>query len=151
MKRPREATAFGLQVLAKVPKSLEGYYRYTVGETFTDKYKKVCPERRDTADIYAVVYECDPNNFVALNGDDVLTSDRIVMMARIDNPGEPTEWTHFSEPFKFKNGHTAIDPNRLALKGYAIAVVATSSRQGAYFEGAVGSTLDISQFRLVYE
>ena len=73
------------------------------------------------------------------------------MMARIDNPGEPTEWTHFSEPFKFKNGHTAIDPNRLALKGYAIAVVATSSRQGAYFEGAVGSTLDISQFRLVYE
>lgn len=169
MKRPREATAFGLQVLDKMPKSLEGFYRYKVGETFTDKDKKVCPERRDTADIYAVVYEVllvdkkiknpdanGPDSIVvkenlALNGDNVLTSDRIVMMARIDNPGEPTEWTHFSEPFKFKNGHTAIDPNRLALKGYAIAVVATSSRQGAYFEGAIGSTLDISQFRLVYE
>lgn len=169
MKRPREATAFGLQLLDKVPKSLEGYYRYSVGETFTDKDKKVCPDRRDTADIYAVVYEAafadvkeknpNPNGpdsivvkkLVTLNGDNVLTSDRIVMMARIDNPGEPTEWTHFSEPFKFKNGHTAIDPDRLALKGYVIAVVATSSRQGAYFEGAIGSVLDISQFRLVYE
>ena len=76
MKRPREATAFGLQVLAKVPKSLEGYYRYSVGETFTDKFKKVCPDRRDTADIYAVVYESDPLHYAAPNGDSGLTSDR---------------------------------------------------------------------------
>lgn len=152
MKRPREATAFGLPILAKVPKSLEVNYRYKAGETFTDKDKNVCPERHDTADIYAVVYEIDPNHFEALNGDSVLTSKRIVMMARIDKPVENYDvWTHREEPFRYMNGHTAIDPERLALKGYAIAVVATSSRQGAYFEGAIGSVLDISHLKLVYE
>lgn len=150
MKLPREATAFGLQVLKGEPKRLEGWYKYKAGEVFTDKDKKVCPERRDTADIYAVVYEVDPNNFEALNGDDVLTSDRIVLMARIDNPGEPSQWTSFSEPFKPMNGKT-FDPERMARYGYAIAVVATSSRQGAYFEGAIGSTLCINQMRVVYE
>ena len=150
MKLPREATAFGLQVLKGEPKRLEGWYKYKAGEVFTDKDKKVRPERRDTADIYAVVYEVDPNNFEALNGDDVLTSDRIVLMARIDNPGEPSEWTSFSEPFKPMNGKT-FDPERMARYGYAIAVVATSSRQGAYFEGAIGSTLCINQMRVVYE
>ena len=100
MKKPRKATEFGLQVLKGKPKSLEGWYKYKAGEVFTDKDKNVCPERHDTADIYAVVYEVDPNNFVALDGDNVLSSDRIVLMARIDNPGEPDNWTSFSEPFK---------------------------------------------------
>lgn len=150
MKKPRKATEFGLQVLKGKPKSLEGWYKYKAGEVFTDKDKKVCPERRDTADIYAVVYEVDPNNFVALDGDNVLSSDRIVLMARIDNPGEPDNWTSFSEPFKLMNGKT-FDPERLASYGYAIAVVATSSRQGAYFEGAIGSTLYINQLKVIYE
>ena len=150
MKKPRKATEFGLQVLKGKPKSLEGWYKYKAGEVFTDKDKNVCPERRDTADIYAVVYEVDPNNFVALDGDNVLSSDRIVLMARIDNPGEPDNWTSFSEPFKPMNGKT-FDPERLASYGYAIAVVATSSRQGAYFEGAIGSTLYINQLKVIYE
>lgn len=150
MKKPREATEFGLQVLKGKPKSLEGWYKYKAGEVFTDKDKNICPERRDTADIYAVVYEVDPNNFVALDGDNVLSSDRIVLMARIDNPGEPDNWTSFSEPFKLMNGKT-FDPERLASYGYAIAVVATSSRQGAYFEGAIGSTLYINQLKVIYE
>ena len=160
MKRPREATAFGLQVLKPNarPKSLEGWYKYTAGDMMTDINKKEHPELRDTADIYAVVYEVDPNHFEALNGDDVLTSERIVMMARIDNPGEPAQWKPFNEPFKLKPGKS-FDLSRLTSYGYAIAVVATSSRQGAYFEGAAddpkkgykGSVLDISHLRVVYE
>lgn len=160
MKKPRQATAFGLQVLkkGKQPKSLDGWYRYTAGTMVTDGNKKECPELRDTADIYAVVYEVDPNNFVALNGDDVLTSDRIVMMARIANPGEPQVWTRFSEPFRLLPGKT-FDRDRLSSDGYAIAVVATSSRQGAYFIGAADDTkkgykssvLDISHLEVVYE
>lgn len=160
MKRPREATAFGLQVLKPNarPKSLEGWYKYTAGDMMTDINKKEHPELRDTADIYAVVYEVDPNHFEALNGDDVLTSERIVMMARIDNPGEPAQWKPFNEPFKLKPGKN-FDQERLNSYGYAIAVVATSSRQGAYFEGAAddpqkgykGSVLDISHLRVVYE
>ena len=102
------------------------------------------------ADIYAVVYEVDPNNFKPLNGNDVLTSDRIVLMARIDNPGEPQDWTDFREEFKPVNGKS-FELNRLAEDGYAIAVVATSSREGAYFKGAIGSTLRIKHLRVVYE
>lgn len=150
MKKPREATHFGLQLVGGKPVTLEGYYKYTAGETFTDKNKKVCPERHDTADIYAVLYEVDPADFQALNGDDVLSSPRIVMMARIDNPGEPAEWTHFVEPFRMMPGKE-FKEERLRNDGYAIAVVATSSRQGAYFEGAIGSTLYVDELRVVWE
>ena len=69
MKEPRNATHFGLPLVQDKPVLLKGYYKYTQGEVFTDKNKKVCPERKDTADIYAVIYECDPQNFVALNGE----------------------------------------------------------------------------------
>ena len=150
MKKPREATRFGLQLVGGKPLALEGYYKYTAGETFTDKNNHVRPERHDTADIYAVLYEVDPADFQALNGDDVLSSPRIVMMARIDKPGEPTEWTHFSEPFRLMPGKE-FDEQRLRNDGYAIAVVATSSRQGAYFEGAIGSTLYVDELRVVWE
>ena len=34
--------------------------------------------------------------------------------------------------------------------GYAIAIVASSSRQGHYFEGAVGSTLYIDELRITW-
>lgn len=150
VRKPREATHFGLQLMGGHPQTLEGWYKYTAGDVFTDANQVAKPECRDTADIYAVVYECDPNNFEPLNGDNVLSSDRIVMLARIANPGEPQEWTHFSEPFVLQNGKT-FDESRLNSDGYAIAVVATSSRQGAYFEGSVGSTLWIDELRVVWE
>ncbi|EJW92735.1 lipoprotein [gut metagenome] len=150
MGKPREATAFGLQLVNYKPIKLTGYYKYTAGKVFTDANYKVCPDRKDTADIYAVVYEVDPQNFVALNGDDVLTSDRIVMMARIANPGEPAEWKQFEEPFRLLPGKTFSD-ERLHKDGYAITVVCTSSRQGAYFEGAIGSTLYVDELRIVWD
>lgn len=150
VKRPREATEFGLQLVGGKPLYLEGYYKYTAGKVFTDCKNNVVPERADTADIYAVVYEVDPNNFKALGGDDVLSSERIVMMARIDNPGEPAEWTYFKEPFKLRPGKQ-FNEEQLSRDGYAIAVVCTSSRQGAYFEGAVGSVLYVDEIRVVWE
>lgn len=150
MSKPRQATAFGLQLVGGKPVRFTGYYKYTAGPVFTDKNKKVCPERHDTADIYAVVYEVDPEKFVALDGDNVLSSDRIVMMARIDNPGEPADWTFFNEPFRLLPGKD-FDPARVSADGYAIAVVCTSSRQGAYFEGAIGSTLYVDELRVVWE
>ena len=147
---PRQATAFGLQLVESKPLYFSGWYKYTAGEVFTDAENNVMPERHDTADIYAVLYECDPKDFQALDGDNVLTSDRIVSLARIDEPGEPQEWTHFREPFRPMNGKT-FDEARLAQNGYAIAIVATSSRQGAYFEGAVGSVLYIDELRIEWE
>lgn len=164
MSYPRLATHFGLQLVTAVPLRLEGYYKYTAGDEFTDKDKVVHPELHDTADIYAVLYEAKGHytevvnrqptdsvaDFAPLQGDNVLSDPRIVMMARIDNPGEPQEWTKFSEDFKLMPGK-AIDYNLLANNGYAIAVVATSSRSGAYFEGAIGSTLYIDELRIVWQ
>ncbi len=148
--RPRNATRFGLQLVGGEPISLEGYYKYTAGETFINEHKEVLADRHDTADIYAVVYEVDPANFVPLNGDEVLTSDRIVYMSRIDDPGEPQEWTYFNEPFRLMPGKT-FDPERVKTNGYAIALVATSSREGAYFRGAIGSTLYVDQLKISWK
>ena len=94
-----------------------------------------------------------------LNGDDVLSSDRIVLMARIDKPVEfegtlekleTAPWVSFNEPFHLLSGKT-FSEERLKDNGYAIAIVATSSRQGAYFIGAIGSTLYIDELRIVWE
>lgn len=150
MSQPRQATGFGLQLVGGKPLKLTGYYKYKAGEVFTDKDKVVRPERHDTADIYAVVYEVDPTNFTPLDGDEVLNSDRIVMMARIDNPGEPAEWTYFEEPFRILPGKH-FNEALLKTDSYAIAVVCTSSRQGAYFEGAIGSTLYVDELRVTWE
>lgn len=156
---PRKATKFGLPLVRKKPVTLEGYYKYKAGAKFTDAKKKVQPTMHDTADIYAVVYEIDPDNFVPLDGDNILTASNIALMARIDKPAEfegdmselaAADWVHFSEPFKPMNGKE-FDAERLARGGYAIAIVMTSSRQGAYFEGAIGSTLYVDQLRVVYE
>ena len=48
------------------------------------------------------------------------------------------------------NGKT-FDEARLAQNGYAIAIVATSSRQGAYFEGAVGSVLYVDELHIEWK
>ena len=166
---PRKATKFGLQALGGTPVRLEGYYKYKAGPTYTDKNGAVVAGGHDKADIYAVVYEVDLTpgaKFTPLNGDNVLTSDRIVMMARIDNPQEAegtvsdgvsaeslaraAEWVHFSEPFRLMDGKT-FNTEILEQNGYAITVVCTSSREGATFEGAVGSTLFVDELQIIYE
>lgn len=150
---PRRATKFGLQLVTEVPVKLEGYYKYKAGETFIDINKVEHPELHDMADIYAVVYEAYPegsDKFVPLNGDDVLSSDRIVLLARIDEPGEPEEWTFFSEPFK-PVGNKGISEEMLRENKYAIAIVCTSSRDGAYFNGAIGSVLYVDELKVVWK
>ena len=150
---PRRATKFGLQLVTEVPVKLEGYYKYKAGETFIDINKVEHPELHDMADIYAVVYEAYPegsDKFVPLNGDDVLSSDRIVLLARIDEPGEPEKWTFFSEPFK-PVGNKTISEEMLRENKYAIAIVCTSSRDGAYFNGAIGSVLYVDELKVVWK
>ena len=150
MLMPRKATRFGLQLVGGEPLYLEGFYKYTAGDTYTDGEQNVLPDMRDTADIYAVLYEVDPENVEPLDGDSVLSSSRIVSLARIADPGEPQSWTRFREPFVLQNGKT-FDEQRLRTDGYAITIVATSSRQGAYFEGAIGSTLYVDELRIIWD
>ena len=150
MKKPLEATRFGMNIAPRRPAYLTGYYKYTPGEVFTDKKKNPVEGRRDTCAIYSVLYEIDPDNFVSLDGSNVTSSDRIVLIAEIKNPGEPDQWTEFMIPFEAMNDKE-FDPERLANNGYAIAVVASSSKDGAFFEGAVGSTLHVDELSIIWE
>lgn len=150
MKKPLEATRFGMNIAPRKPAYLTGYYKYTPGEVFTDKKKNPVEGRRDTCAIYSVLYEVDPDNFVSLDGSNVTSSDRIVLIAEIKNPGEPDQWTEFMIPFEAMNDKV-FDPERLANNGYAITVVASSSKDGAFFEGAVGSTLHVDELSIIWE
>ena len=147
---PLKATRFGLPILEGKPVLLKGYYKYTAGEVYMDEKKTIHPELHDACDLYAVVYEINPKKFEPLNGEDIKTSQRIVLMAEVENPGEPQEWTRFEVPFREKNGKT-FSQEKLANGEYAIALVFTSSIKGASFCGAVGSTLYIDEIELAYE
>ncbi len=154
-----QATKFGLPIVQSRPLRLEGFYKYKAGDTFTDSKLHVLAEQHDTADIYAVVYKNKDSKgkSVTLDGSNVLSSNLIVYMARIDKPVEfqgsmddlaASEWVYFSEDFKPFNGEE-LDLDH--LDDYSLAVVMTSSRQGAYFKGAVGSTLYVDELKVVYE
>ena len=116
----------------------------------TDKNKQPIDEK-DMADIYAVLFEANVNGkFVPLDGDNILNSNRIVALARIDDPGEPQEWTWFEEPFKPMNGKT-FDPEKAKNNEYAFTLVMSSSRKGAHFEGAIGSTLFVDDITIEWK
>lgn len=150
MKAPLQATRFGLQIVPDKPLFLHGYYKYTAGEEFTNVKLEVIPDRNDGCAIYSVLYEVDPENVETLDGANILSSDRIVMVAELENPGEPEEWTEFKIPYKTKNGK-AFDIEKMQRGEYAITVVASSSKDGALFEGAVGSTLYVDEIEIIWE
>ena len=79
-----------------------------------------------------------------------MTSDRIVLLANLENPAETSKWQQFNIPFELVNGKN-FDYGKLANDEYAIAIVASSSKDGDLFEGAVGSTLFIDEFKLTWE
>ena len=149
-KAPLEATRFGYPIVPSKPVSLTGYYKYTPGEEFTNKKLEVQADRRDTCSIYSVLYEIDPANIITLDGSNVLSDDRIVLVAELKNPGEPKEWTNFEIPFEAANGN-AFDYEKLERGEYAITIVASSSKSGAFFEGAIGSTLYVDELKINWE
>ena len=144
-----KATCFGVPFTEK-PLRLKGYYRFKAGETFINEKKEVL-DRPDYCDFYGVLYENTQNgeSFV-LHGDDVLTSPAIVALARIPQEDivQVDEWTAFDLPFEYRK---ELDMQRLQDYGYNLAVVFSSSVEGASFKGAVGSTLWIDEVSLECE
>lgn len=146
-----KATMFGLKFTAgKKPVKFTGYYKYSPGETFQDKYGKPVDGRTDTGDIYAVLYRNTDTsgNPVVLYGDNVLTSPQIVAVARVDKVNTTNEWTGYEAAFNYIKD---IDEALLENYGYNMAVVFTSSIDGASFEGAIGSTLHVDKVRVICE
>ena len=153
-KEPLMATHFGDGSYNQInyrPVTLSGYYQYIPGATFKDKNAKVVEGRIDRGDIYAVVFRNVDSEGKAfyLTGDNVLTSPQIVALARVPNVVR-TEggWKKFAVDFNYTR---ELDAAILANKGYSMAVVFTSSIEGAAFEGAVGSTLLIDKVSIAYK
>ena len=155
-----KATKFGhpFSFSAK-PAKLEGWYKYQAGEKFTDKNMKEL-DRHDYGTIYAVLYENidEKGNAVLLYGDNVQTSKQIVALALVGEThdengkvaiGNTPEWHHFSVDFDYQSYGKTIDPVKLKNGGYSLAIVCSSSSDGANFLGAVGSTLWIDSFKLI--
>ena len=140
------ATRFGIPFNLK-PVRFTGYYQYQPGPKFQDKAGKEVPGRVDEGSVYAVFYR-NPDaegNPVRLMGDNVLTSPLIVGIAKVKQLPATNEWTPFDVEFEYDSD---IDMQLLANKGYNLAVVFSSSADGAIFEGAIGSCLLIDKVRL---
>ena len=153
-KAPLKATHFGEGSYNQInyrPVTLAGYYQYTPGEVFKDKSGKVVEDRIDQGDIYAVVFrnvDSEGKSFY-LTGDNVLTSPQIVALARVPNVVKTVGgWKEFAVDFNYSG---ELDPAILANYGYSMAVVFTSSIEGAAFQGAVGSTLLIDKVSIAYK
>lgn len=144
MSKPLQATHFGIP-FNRVPSMLSGYYKYTPGETYceadADGELVPVPGKTDVFNIYAVFFETTPGH-EWLDGTNVLAEDNDMIIATAELPDrQPSDtWKAFSIPFVVRQGKT-IDRDKLAQGKYSIAVVMSSSQDGDYFAGAVGSTL----------
>jgi len=77
----------------------------------------------------------------------VLSSEYIVRKAEVASLPPTDEWTPF-EMF-FEGGDA--DPVVLASQGYNMTLVFSSSKDGASFEGAIGSTLYVDEVVVSFE
>ncbi|MEC4113680.1 PCMD domain-containing protein [Myroides pelagicus] len=142
-----KSTKFGLPYTGALPTGLRGTFKYTAGSIVTDKNFNEVKGAKDSFDIYAIVFEArKKDNY--LTGDHNFEDPRNIAIARINENDrvETPQWTEFNAPFKLLEGKT-YDPK----KEYVLAIVMTSSIDGAEFKGAIGSTLLVDEIELVYE
>ena len=154
---PLAATRFGVPV-NRIPTRFSGYYKWQPGEVFTNAQRKAAqapaPDGKDAPRIYAVAYRNvdAQGNAVTLDGSNILSSPLVVAVALLDDftvtgIKEHDAWVHFDLPFA---RCAPIDDRLLDRHGYSLALVFTSSRDGAEFAGAVGSTLLVDDCRLTF-
>lgn len=149
--QPLQATQFGVAFYEK-PISMSGYYKYKASDHFYNGNGYI--QKKDVFDIYAIFYETDEQtkfmdgklaaeyNFVHPN---------MVAMARVDvtpETAETDEWKHFNIQFDYKSYGKQIDPAKLKAGKYNLSIVMASSRDGALFKGAPGSTLWVDEVKI---
>ena len=138
---------------AKKPIKVTGMYKYKAGDVFwkfVNHKIEEHPEIKDRAAIYAVFYRNHDaqGNEVMLFGEDSKTNSNIVALAEVENIPETDAWSPFEMTFKYS---TDIDLDELQNQGYSLTIVFCSSTDGAYYEGAPGSTLYIDSVKLECE
>ena len=149
-----KATQFGVPN-SKEPVRITGWYKYKPGEKFTDMDMTEYPDRTDEASIYAVFYrntDDEGNNYV-LDGhavedlDKVLDNPQVYKVARVASLPATDTWTQWEMFFEGKDAPDDL----VKAQGCNLALVFSSSKSGAQFEGAIGSTLYIDEVEVSYE
>ncbi len=141
------STRFGIPVNYK-PIRLTGWYMYSPGEEMMDCYGNLLDED-DTGIIYCQLYrnhDAD-GNYVVLTGEDTASSELRVGRGEWNCP-PVSQWTYFEVDIDYWD---EVDEDLLASMGYNMALVCSSSQRGAYYEGAVNSTLYIDNLSIIIE
>lgn len=141
-----KSTKFGLPYSGELPKSVRTYYKYKAGIEVRDQDFDVVPGAKDTFDIYAIIFESrEKDNFQY--GDHDFKDPRNVAIARVSSSQriETTTWRELQFDFEMISGKT-YDPE----KEYVLAIVMSSSIDGARFTGAIGSTLIVDEIELIF-
>jgi hypothetical protein len=154
MMDPLKATEFGVQ-WDRDPLRITGYYKYKPGSKYTNAAMEVIPDCIDEASIYAVFYNnIDPDgNQYFLYGEDVADLDKIIdnpqvyKVARVPSLPPTDQWTRFEMFFEGRDAPEEL----VANKNCNLAIVFSSSKNGAQFEGAIGSILYIDEVEVSYE
>lgn len=144
-----KGTQFGLPTNVK-PVQFRGWYKYKRGEKYTDNNLQEVAGKKDYGTIYAVLYDNHDakGRSIVLYGDNVQTSEQVVAIAKLPDIDDTPEWTQFDIPFEYKK---EIDLEKLEAMGYSLAIVCSSSVEGASFMGAIGSTLWVDAFSILTE
>jgi len=148
-----KATQLGAEFYHK-PLKLKGYYKYTPGNQFYENGGYT--NRKDQFDIYAIFYENKDENgqSVMLDGTLPLANfvhPNLVALAQYKDTQVLNSWQPFEMTFDYDRYGKSVDLDRLNAGDYNISIVISSSKDGATFEGAPGSTLWIDEMSIIYE
>ena len=140
-----KSTKFGQPYTYNVaPAAVKGWFKYNAGEEFVIN-NEPSELDKDAWDAYAILFEkSDEENF--LLGDHNFEDTRMVSVAKLEDVHrvETDEWKEFE--IKFEN----IDGKSFSAdKDYMFTIVFSSSKEGAKFNGAVGSQLWIDEVEIV--
>lgn len=134
---PLKATQFGQPYLGK-PSRFVGYYKYKPGDRYQDKAGNIIAGMKDSCSIYAVLYK----GTTRLDATNIHTSDRILARASIPNGGAKEQWTKFDVPFVELQSYSGDEKMMMAI-------VASSSKDGDTYKGAIGSRLVLDSVQIV--
>lgn len=144
-----KSTQFGIPYFQK-PTNVKGYFKYTPGKDYyycpdpknNAHIASIDPDKADECSLCAVLYEVeDYSDF--LHGENIYTSDQIVAIAQ-QFAGNTPDYTAFDLQLEYKKEY---DPT----KKYRFAIIFSSSKDGAAFSGAEGSTLWIDEVEVINE
>ena len=140
-------THFGV-VYDKKPVKFKGVYKYTPGTPFVRTVDGEATETDevDECGIQAVLYTVTSAD-ETLDGSNIDSDDaRIVARARLEDGTAKSDWTEFDLNFTWTEGATYD-----AEKTYKLAIICSSSKDGANFNGAANSTLIVDNLEVIGE